>query len=128
MVDRKDNILYPQKKHIQSIKQTHYCYFHCIDFGSMMHTLDPTSCGCTSPLYLPFYPCPETYSTRVFNIHLPQVHVVGEGGRVRSNGVLLENGEAVEAEVVVCNADLPYAEKELLPDSVSRSFEVRLPS
>lgn len=71
---------------------------------------------------------PNTCIQHTFNIHLPQVQVVGEGGRVRSNGVLLENGEAVEAEAVVCNADLPYAEKELLPDSVSRSFEVRLPS
>lgn len=54
--------------------------------------------------------------------------MIGEGGRVRSSGVVLENGEAVDAEAVVCNADLPYAEKELLPDSVSRSFEVRLSS
>ena len=50
---------------------------------------------------------------------------MGEGGRVRSKGVVLESGEAVEADAVVCNADLPYAEKELLPESVSRSFEVR---
>ncbi|CAM9896207.1 unnamed protein product [Ascophyllum nodosum] len=58
-----------------------------------------------------------------FNCSVSEVQVVGEGGRVRTSGVVLENGEAVDAEVVVCNADLPYAEKELLPDSVSRSFE-----
>ncbi|CAN0472029.1 unnamed protein product, partial [Laminaria digitata] len=50
-----------------------------------------------------------------------QVQVVGEGGRVRSKGVILDSGEEVEADAVVCNADLPYAERELLPDSVSRS-------
>ena len=50
--------------------------------------------------------------------------MIGEGGRVRSKGVVLESGEAVEADAVVCNADLPYAERELLPESVSRSFEV----
>lgn len=53
-----------------------------------------------------------------------QVSVVGEGGRVNSKGVVLASGEVLEADVVVCNADLPYAEKDLLPDSVSRSFEV----
>ena len=53
-----------------------------------------------------------------------QVQVVGDGGRVRSKGVVLESGEAVEADAVVCNADLPYAERELLPETVSRSFEV----
>eukprot|EP00904_Undaria_pinnatifida_P006680 jgi/Undpi1/3141/HiC_scaffold_15.g06515.m1 len=58
-----------------------------------------------------------------FNSPVAEVQVVGEGGRVRSKGVVLESGEAVEADAVVCNADLPYAEKELLPESVSRSFE-----
>lgn len=53
-----------------------------------------------------------------------QVSVVGEGGRVNSKGVVLASGEVLEADAVVCNADLPYAEKALLPDSVSRSFEV----
>lgn len=50
--------------------------------------------------------------------------MVGERGRVKSKGVVLESGEVLEADAVVCNADLPYAEKALLPDSVSRSFEV----
>lgn len=50
----------------------------------------------------------------------------GEGGRVRAKGVVLASGELVEADAVVCNADLPYAEKALLPKSVSRSFEVRV--
>lgn len=54
-----------------------------------------------------------------------KVSVVGEGGRVNSKGVVLESGEVLEADAVVCNADLPYAEKALLPDTVSRSFEVR---
>lgn len=52
------------------------------------------------------------------------MQIVGDGGRVRTKGVVLESGEAVDADVVVCNADLPYAEKALLPESVSRSFEV----
>lgn len=52
--------------------------------------------------------------------------VVGERGRVNSKGVVLESGEVLEADVVVCNADLPYAEKALLPSSVSRPFEVRV--
>lgn len=51
---------------------------------------------------------------------------MGEGGRVNSKGVVLESGEVLQADAVVCNADLPYAEKALLPDSVSRSFEVRV--
>lgn len=55
-----------------------------------------------------------------------QVSVVGERGRVNSKGVILESGEVMEADVVVCNADLPYAEKALLPDTVSRPFEVRV--
>lgn len=55
-----------------------------------------------------------------------QVDVVGEVGRVRAKGVVLRSGESVESEVVVCNADLPYAEKSLLPESVARSFEVRV--
>lgn len=60
--------------------------------------------------------------------HTPQVSVVGERGRVNSKGVVLESGEVVEADVVVCNADLPYAEKVLLPDTVARPFEVRVTS
>lgn len=50
--------------------------------------------------------------------------MVGERGRVNSKGVVLESGEVLESDVVVCNADLPYAEKALLPETVSRSFEV----
>lgn len=53
-----------------------------------------------------------------------QVCVEGEGGRVRAKGVVLVSGELIEADAVVCNADLPYAEKALLPASVARSFEV----
>ncbi|CBJ25802.1 conserved unknown protein [Ectocarpus siliculosus] len=58
-----------------------------------------------------------------FDSPVSEVSVVGEGGRVNSKGVVLASGELLEADAVVCNADLPYAEKALLPDSVSRSFE-----
>lgn len=50
--------------------------------------------------------------------------MVGDRGRVNSKGVVLESGDVLEADVVVCNADLPYAEQALLPEDVSRSFEV----
>lgn len=58
-----------------------------------------------------------------FDCPVEEVQVEGESGRVRAKGVLLNSGEVIEADAVMCNADLPYAEKELLPDSVSRSFE-----
>ncbi|CAM9453195.1 unnamed protein product, partial [Hapterophycus canaliculatus] len=58
-----------------------------------------------------------------FNCPVAEVAVVGDRGRVNSKGVVLESGDVLEADAVVCNADLPYAEKALLPEDVSRSFE-----
>jgi phytoene dehydrogenase-like protein len=37
----------------------------------------------------------------------------------RAQGVVLENGERVRADLVVANADLPYVYRALLPDSLN---------
>ncbi|MGV3615331.1 MAG: phytoene desaturase family protein [Fimbriimonas sp.] len=37
--------------------------------------------------------------------------------KVEGKRVVLESGETIEADAVVCNADLPYAERELLGDA-----------
>jgi len=36
---------------------------------------------------------------------------------IDGNSVRLENGEVLTADAVICNADLPYAERKLLPDA-----------
>ena len=42
----------------------------------------------------------------------------------RTKGIVLENGERVEADAVLANADLPYVYKELLPeDDLSKSLD-----
>ena len=45
------------------------------------------------------------------------VNVSLASGSPRATGVLLESGEAAHADVIVCNADLVYTYKELLPKS-----------
>ena len=50
--------------------------------------------------------------------------VVVEDGRVR--GVTLSSGKRIDADIVICNADLPYAKRELLEGrsaAVDRSME-----
>lgn len=44
--------------------------------------------------------------------------------RIDDNVVVLSNGERIEAHAVVCNADLPYAERELLnrPRKAARTY------
>jgi phytoene desaturase len=49
----------------------------------------------------------------------PVRRILTEGRRAR--GVELEGGEVVEADVVVCNADLPYAYRELLGPGAARA-------
>ncbi|CAM9322137.1 unnamed protein product [Discosporangium mesarthrocarpum] len=58
-----------------------------------------------------------------FDTSVSEVMVVGEAGRTRAEGVRLTSGQVLEADAVVCNADLPYAEEALLPDSVARNFK-----
>jgi phytoene dehydrogenase-like protein len=41
-------------------------------------------------------------------------------GKPRTRGVILTNGERIEADVVVVNADLPYASKNLIPSRYRR--------
>ncbi|ATB30871.1 phytoene desaturase family protein [Melittangium boletus] len=48
----------------------------------------------------------------------PVKRILTEGKR--TTGVLLEDGERVAADVVVCNADLPYAYEKLLDPGVTR--------
>lgn len=48
----------------------------------------------------------------------PVKRILTEGKR--TTGVELEDGEVVRADVVVCNADLPYAYEKLLDKSVTR--------
>ncbi len=49
-----------------------------------------------------------------FHYDMPVARIDVEGSR--AVGVTLENGERLEADVVVANADLPYVYAELLPD------------
>jgi phytoene desaturase len=49
-----------------------------------------------------------------FHYDMPVARIEVEGSR--AVGVTLENGERLEADVVIANADLPYVYAELLPD------------
>jgi phytoene desaturase len=50
-----------------------------------------------------------------FHYRKPVREIIPEAKRVTA--VILDDGTRVEADIVVCNADLPYVYKELLPDS-----------
>ncbi len=45
--------------------------------------------------------------------------------RVEGKTVLLESGERIEAKAVICNADLPYAERELLRENQPKKAKRR---
>lgn len=49
----------------------------------------------------------------------PVSELITNGKRV--NGVLLENNESIESDIVVCNGDLPFAYEKLLPDQSTAS-------
>lgn len=44
---------------------------------------------------------------------------------IEGNTVVLENGERIEADAIICNADVPYAEKELLKKQPSNAAKRR---
>ncbi|KZV73710.1 phytoene desaturase [Peniophora sp. CONT] len=46
------------------------------------------------------------------------VNVSSVAGKPRATGILLDSGEDVHADIIVCNADLVYSYKELLPKNV----------
>jgi phytoene desaturase len=50
-----------------------------------------------------------------FHYSTPVAKIVVRGGQ--ATGVTLENGEHIEADVVIANADLPYVYERLLPES-----------
>ena len=52
-----------------------------------------------------------------FEYKNPVSKIVVSGNKVQ--GILLENGIMVEADLVIANADLPYVYKELLPDKAA---------
>jgi phytoene desaturase len=57
-----------------------------------------------------------------FVYNTPVIKIITEKNKV--TGIVLENGSTVRAKVIVCNADLPYVYRELLPDKkVSRRID-----
>lgn len=52
-----------------------------------------------------------------FKYKSPVTKIVANGNKTQ--GILLEDGTRIEADLVIANADLPYVYKELLPDKAA---------
>ena len=52
-----------------------------------------------------------------FKYKSPVTKIVANGDKTQ--GILLEDGTRIEADLVIANADLPYVYKELLPDKAA---------
>lgn len=52
-----------------------------------------------------------------YNLGMPVSSIILTADGSRAIGVQLEDGTSVEADVVICNADLIYSYRNLLPES-----------